>query len=124
QLTLVRWTDLARGLVDARPARSAMEAHLPGCPRCERVVSMLRGVRTTARAEAGYEPPERAIRYARAIYSLYGPEKISFPRLIARLVYDSGRAPLPAGMRSQNRLSRHALYEAGNYCLDVQVEQQ
>jgi hypothetical protein len=39
-------------------------------------------------------------------------------------VYDSGRAPLPAGMRSQNRLSRHALYEAGSYCLDVQLEQQ
>lgn len=122
--TIWQLTDLARGVVEVGPARSAMETHLPGCPRCKRIVSMLRRVLATARAEAGYEPPEHAIRYAQAIYSLYGPEKISFPRLIARLVYDSGRAPLPAGMRSQNRLSRHALYEAGNYCLDVQLEQQ
>ena len=122
--TIWQLTDLARGLVEAGPARSAMETHLLGCPRCEHVVSVLRGVTTTARSEAGYEPPERAIRYARAIYSLYRPEKISFPRLIARLVFDSGRAPLPAGMRSQNRLSRHVLYEAGSYCLDVQLEQQ
>jgi anti-sigma factor RsiW len=122
--TIWQLTDLARGLVEVGPARSAMETHLPGCPRCERIVNVLRRVIATAHAEAGYEPPERAIRHAQAIYSLYGPEKISFPRLIARLVYDSGRAPLPAGMRSQNRLSRHALYEAGNYCLDVQLEQQ
>ena len=122
--TVWQLTDLARGLVEAGPARSAMETHLLGCPRCERIVNLLRRVTATAHAEAGFEPPEHTIRYAQAIYSLYGPEKISFPRLIARLVYDSGRAPLPAGMRSQNRLSRHALYEAGSYCLDVQLEQQ
>ena len=102
-----------------------METHLSaGCPRCERIVNVLRGVAVAACAEANYEPPERAIRYARAIYSLSRPERVSFPRLIARLVYDSGRAPLAAGMRGQNRLSRHALYEAGTYCLDVQVEHQ
>src|SRR5213592_3005560 len=122
--TIWQWTDFARGLVEAGAARSAMETHLSGCPRCERVVNVLRGFSATARAEADYEPPERAIRYAQAIYSLYGPEGFSFPRLIARLVYDSGRAPLPVGMRSQNRLSRHALYEAGSYCLDVQLEHQ
>ena len=122
--TVWQLTDLARGLIEAGPARSAMETHLLGCPRCERIVNLLRRVTATAHAEAGFEPPEHTIRYAQAIYSLYGPEKISFPRLIARLVYDSGRAPLLAGMRSQNRLSRHALYEAGSYCLDVQLEQQ
>jgi len=123
--TIWQWTDFARGLVDVGAARSAMETHLSSpCPRCQRIVNVLRAVAATARAEAGYEPPERAIRYAQAIYSLYGPEKISFPRLIARLVYDSGRAPLPAGMRAQNRLSRHALYEAGSYSLDVQLEHQ
>jgi hypothetical protein len=120
-----QWTDFARGLVESGADRSAMEMHLSSpCPRCERIVNVLRAVAVTARAEATFEPPERAIRYAQTIYSLYGPEKVSFPRLIARLVYDSGRAPLPVGMRAQNRLSRHALYEAGSYSLDVQLEQQ
>jgi len=120
-----QWTDFARGLVeDDQTARSAMETHLSSCKRCERLVNVLREVAVTARADAGYEPPERAIRYGQAIYSLYGPEKVSLPRLIARLVYDSGRAPLPVGMRAQNRLSRHVLYEAGSYSLDVQLEHQ
>ena len=39
-------------------------------------------------------------------------------------MYDTGRAPLPVGMRSQSRLSRHLLYEAGSYSLDVQLEHQ
>jgi RNase P subunit RPR2 len=123
--TVWQWTDFVRGLVEGEGARSSMEAHLSSrCPRCERIVNVLRAVTVTARAEAGYEPPERAIRYARAIYSLYQPEKISLPRLIARLVFDSGRAPLSAGMRAQSRLSRHTLYAAGSYYLDVQLEHQ
>jgi hypothetical protein len=119
-----QWTDFARGLVESGTARSAMEAHLSSCRRCERLVNVLSAVAVTARADASYEPPQRAIRYAQAIYSLYGPEKVSLPRLLARLVYDSGRAPLPVGMRSQSRLSRHVLYEAGSYSLDVQLEHQ
>jgi hypothetical protein len=122
--TIWQWTDFARGMVEGS-ARSAMEAHLSSrCSHCERIVNVMHGVAVTARAEAAYEPPDHAIRYARAIYSLNRPESFSFPRLIARLVHDSGRAPLLAGMRSQGSLSRHALYEAGNYYLDVQLEQQ
>jgi len=119
-----QWTDYARALAADVP-RAAMEAHLfAGCARCQRIVSVLRGVDSMARSEAGYEPPEHAIRCARAIYSLSRPEKIGFPRLIARLVHDSIREPLPAGMRAQHSPARHALYEAGSYCLDLQVEQQ
>jgi hypothetical protein len=124
--TVWQWTDFVRGsgLVE-EGARRTMEAHLSSsCSRCQKLVNLLRCVAVTAKAEAAYEPPERAIRYAQAIYSLYRPEKVSFPRLIARLVHDSGRAPLPAGMRAQNRPSRHALYEAGSYYLDVQLEDQ
>jgi hypothetical protein len=123
--TVWQWTDFVRDLDEGDSARSAMEAHLSsGCSRCERLVNVLRGVTVTAKAEAQYEPPERAIRYVRAIYSLYRPETVSFPRLIARLIHDSGRAPLPAGMRAESRPSRHALYEAGSYYLDVQLDHQ
>jgi hypothetical protein len=119
-----QWTDFVRGLVGAAP-RMAMEEHLSsGCRRCERFVSTLRGVAATAHADASYDPPEYAIRYAKAIFSLNQPEKFSFPRMVARLVHDSFNAPLPAGIRSQDRQSRHALYEAGSYYLDLQLEHQ
>jgi hypothetical protein len=119
-----QWTNYVRGVGDAAE-RVAMDTHLAsGCSRCEPMVNVLRGVTAAAVSEAGYEPPEYALRYASAIYSLYKPENTSLPRLIARLVHDSVREPLPAGMRGHDRLSRHALYEAGNYCLDLQLEQQ
>jgi hypothetical protein len=102
-----------------------MAAHLSsGCRRCEQTVSALRDVAVTARSEADYEPPEQAIRHTRAIFSLYRPEQVSFPRMVARLVHDSLCAPLPAGLRSQDRLGRHALYQAGTYYLDLQLEHQ
>ena len=119
-----QWTDYVR-VVGDDVARSAMDAHLSsGCLRCQRTVSVLGGVASTARAEADYGPPECAVRYAQAVYSLYRPEKASFSRLVARLVHDSIREPLPAGLRAEDRHSRHALYEAGGYCLDLQLEQQ
>jgi hypothetical protein len=119
-----QWSDFARGVADA-DLGAAMEAHLAsGCRRCEPVVKVLREVALMARAEAEYDPPEDAVRCARAIFAMHQPEKVRFPRMIARLVHDSIRSPLPAGMRSQDRLSRHALYEAGTYYLDLQVERQ
>lgn len=122
--SLWQWADFARGLGE-EVTRSAMEAHLSSrCSRCQRVVNVLRNVAVTARREADYEPPEHAVRYAQAIYSLQRPERASFPRLVARLVQDTVREPLAAGMRAQNQLSRHALFEAGSYYLDLQVEQQ
>jgi len=119
-----QWADFVRGLGEGT-ARSAMETHLSsGCSRCQRTVDLLRGIAVAARGEADYEPPEYVIRGAKAIYSQRRPETISFPRLLARLVFDSARDPLPAGMRSQDQISRHVLYQAGSYCLDLQLEQQ
>lgn len=123
--TIWDWADFVRGVAED-PARAAMQAHLSsGCSRCERTARVLSALSNAARGEAQYDPPDRALRYARALYSLHRPEKTGFARLIGRLVHDSALAPLPAGMRSEAQAdTRHLLYEAGGYYLDVQVEQQ
>ena len=119
-----QWADYARGLA-GEVDRQAMDAHLSsGCKRCARTASTFSTVTAIAGGEAGLEPPEHAVRYAQAVYSLFRPETTSLPRLLARLVHDSMREPLPAGIRAQTRLSRHALYEAGSYYLDLQIELQ
>ena len=70
-----QWTDYVRNLGDD-VARSAMDAHLSSsCARCQRTVNVLRAVAAAAPNEASYEPPDHAIRYAKAIYSLSRPEK-------------------------------------------------
>jgi len=121
--TVWEWVDFV-GSVDEPETHSAMSAHLGGCPSCQRMVQMLRAVAELALKESGYEPPERALRYAQAIYSMYRPEKSGLARLIAQLVHDSAMVPLPAGIRAEDRLSRHLVYQAENYYLDLQLEYQ
>src|ERR1051325_6811381 len=124
--TIWDWTDFARGMADEKIG-AAMQAHLTsGCSRCERTVRTLRGVSAVARSEAGNAPPESAMRYAKALFSLHRPEKVGLARLIGRLVHDSAFAPLPAGMRAEGQThdTRHLLYEAGGDYLDGQLEQE
>jgi hypothetical protein len=119
-----QWADYVRGVVE-HAARTAMDAHLSsGCRRCGRMVDVLQGVALMAQGERNHEPPEHVIRKAKAIYALHRPEKDSLPKAVARLMHDSFRAPLPAGLRTGNRGPRHALFEAEGYYLDLQLEYQ
>lgn len=116
------WADLARGVVPAE-ARTRMDAHLTsGCGRCRTALDFVQRVVTVARAADNDEPPADAVRWAKAISALRQPQETKGLRLLGRLVFDSFREPLAAGMRAGDRGSRHALYEAGNFCLDLRLE--
>ena len=117
------WTDFARGCA-AVPDRAAMEAHLASaCRRCDATLDLVRRVVASTRDDRRYEPPADVVRCAKAISALARPRP-SVARLVAQLVYDSFREPLPVGMRAEDRVSRHTLYEAGNFFLDVRLEQE
>lgn len=112
------WVDFVRG-ISRGEVRSAMERHLSsGCQRCAGIVRVLSGVVEAGKLEAGYEPSPHVLRQARAIFPVRRPKT----SLVARLIYDSFREPLPAGIRAQDRLTRHALYEAGSVFVDLQLE--
>jgi hypothetical protein len=113
-----QWVDFSRGLTSGSD-RQAMEAHLSGgCKKCRRIAEVMENVAVISSTEGEYEPPASAVRIARAIFT--PPQE----RLVARLVFDSFRAALPAGIRSQEPLTRHALWEAGSYYVDLRVEHQ
>ncbi len=120
-----QWADLVRGVAGDRE-RVEMEAHLAsGCRICRRTAEILRDVAAMASAEGRYQLPEYAVHNARAVFVLQRPERVHlFPRIVAHLVYDSFREPLPAGVRARHRLTRHALYEAADYSLDLRLEHQ
>jgi hypothetical protein len=119
------WADLVRGLA-CEKKRAEMERHLAsGCHKCRRTVQILREAAALASADAGYEVPPYAVHSAKAIFALQRPEEVRLlPRIIGRLVYDSFKEPLPAGFRARHRLTRHALYEAADYLLDLRLEYQ
>ena len=101
-----------------------MEHHLAsGCRKCRHTADLLRKLVIAAHSDSQVQVPDYALRCARAIFLLQQPEKVQIlPRIPARLLYDSFREPLPAGLRTQQRLSRQYLYQAGDYSLDVRLE--
>ncbi len=119
-----QWLDFVRGL-NNEAARTPMQQHLSCCKKCGRVVETLRKLTSAASADAAYQVPDYAVRSARAVYALHRPESIQIlPRLMAKLVFDSFRNPVLVGVRSQHRITRQAVYEAGDYCVDLQIERE
>lgn len=119
------WSDFVRGLVQGAQGLQ-MEVHLASCAACQRTASLLRHVTATARADRELEPPEPLTRWANALFSTHRSGAVPVARaprtLLARLVFDSLAAPETAGVRTQGRISRHLLYEAGAFRLDLQLE--
>src|SRR3989442_11143239 len=120
---VAEWTDFVRGLVE-KSARLPMEHHLAsGCRKCRHTADLLRKLVTAVRNDSQVQVPDYALRCARVFFLLQQPEKIQIlPRIPAQLLYDSFREPLPAGLRTQQRLSRQYLYQAGDYSLDLRLE--
>lgn len=119
------WLDYLRGFVgEAR--RGEMESHLATkCAKCTANVTQLQKLMATAQAEAQYEVPEPAVRMAKAIYALQRPAEVQLlPKVLAKLVFDSFREPALEGVRGQQRITRQAMYEAGDYCVDIRMEQE
>jgi len=121
---ITHWTDFARG-VAADADRTVMEAHVSsGCRRCRATLDLVQRVVTSTQADGRYEPSEPVVRCAKAISALLRPQGSTVSRLILRLAYDSFRDPVPAGIRAEDRVSRHTLFEAGNFALDLRLEQE
>jgi hypothetical protein len=72
-----------------------------------------------------YDIPPQVIRNARAIFSTSAPAKRTLlQKLTGSLVFDSLQEPALAGARSSAPSVRHALYEAGDYSVDIRLEEE
>ncbi len=100
-----------------------MDLHFAGCRRCRRARDLFAVVAEVARGEAAYAVPENALRSARALFAVRSAERTrTLPRVFARLVYDSFAEPMLAGIRGRQRVTRQAMYRAGDYYVDLRME--
>src|SRR2546427_6081354 len=118
-----KWADFVRGLIE-ESAQVAMKRHLAsGCRKCRRITDLLHNVEAATRSDSQVHVPKYAVRCARVFFLLQQPEKVQIlTRIPTQLLYDSFREPLPAGLRTRQRLSRQYLYQAGDYSLDLRLE--
>ena len=115
--------DFVRGLLPP-DARSALAHHITDCRSCAGTVEWLRAVASVAVADGDYEPPPHVLRRARALFALERPRIIrALPRLVGKLMFDSRTQPALAGVRGPAGASRQAVFEAGDYAVDITVDQ-
>ncbi len=118
-----RWIDFVNQAVDTNEKQS-MERHLQqGCKRCRKTVSLWQRVWQSAASEANYQPPEHAVRLAKAAFAeagLAGQRKGAPSRI--KLLFDSFLQPAFEGARSAGASTRQMLYRADPFQIDIQVE--
>jgi hypothetical protein len=121
--TIEKWIDFVNQAVDTND-RQLLERHLEqGCKRCMKTVSLWQRVRQLAASEANYQPPEGAVRIAKAAFAgagLAGQRKGAGSRI--KVLFDSFLQPVFEGARSAGAGTRQMLYRADPFQIDVQVE--
>jgi hypothetical protein len=121
--TTEEWIDFANELVAIRK-RKEMDRHLEeGCSRCKKALSLWEKVRQTAKSAAKCEPPEHAVRIAKAGFIGAGlKQKPSRVAGLVEVLFDSFRQPLVQGARSVGSGMRQMLYRAEPYQVDLHIE--
>jgi hypothetical protein len=116
------WVDFVNELVTGSK-RQEMDRHLEeGCQSCEKTAKLWQKVRQTAAAAAESQPPEHAVRIAKARFCAErGRKPIAVPGLV-QVLFDSFLQPLVAGARSSGSEMRQMLYRADPYQIDLQIE--
>jgi hypothetical protein len=121
--TTEEWIDFANEAV-AGSKRQDMDRHLEeGCPRCKKTVSLWQKVRQTAKSAAECQPPESAVRIAKAGFTGVRLEgKLANAPGLVQVLFDSFLQPSVAGARSSGSGTRQMLYRADPYQVDLQIE--
>ncbi len=117
------WIDRAQGVLPATEDAS-LQLHLDdGCEECLKALETWRRVVQFSRREAGYRPPESAVRAVKAAF--VGQQRPQWSLTVtefARLLFDSFAQPATAMVRSPMRSSRQLLYESDPFTVDLRLE--
>lgn len=120
---ITRWIDYVRGLVSA-PEQREMSDHLLECTSCSSQHDLLGRLAVRMQADLQYQVPEQAVRNVRALFAANAKSKKTvLQKLVGHLVFDSLQEPALAGARSNTQGMHHALYEAGDYSVDLRLEE-
>lgn len=105
--------------------RLEMERHLEcGCERCLKTISRWRRVRRMAATEASHQPPNEAVRIAKAAFAGSPWARVRKVSGVIEVLFDSFLQPALEGVRSAGAGARRMLYRADPFQVDLQIEAQ
>src|SRR5690349_4006861 len=103
-----------------------MARHLAECVLCSLTVDLLKRATETALLDRSFVPPPEVVDNAVGIFpATTGMEWqvwAGLRRLVAGVVLSGFSEPAAAGVRSLGAASRHFVYKAGQYSIDLQVD--
>jgi hypothetical protein len=116
------WLDYVRRVLPAE-RHSRMQAHLEsGCARCAERHALWEAVHQTGSRLSEEEPPEEAVRAAKAMFASRHAPDAPVPIRVARLLFDSLVSAPVAGVRSGSSTARHLLYQSESWTIDVRLD--
>jgi hypothetical protein len=121
--TTEEWIDFVNQVAQTT-RKQEMEKHVEACELCAKTVSRWQRIRWAA-AGAIYQPPEDAVRLAKAAFSTsqWARRREAAPGMV-ELLFDSYLQPALEGVRSGAAGTRRMLYRADPFRVDLQVEAQ
>jgi len=116
------WVDFVRGIVP-REVREAMQQHLDGgCEICDASARFITHLAETTAADRLYDAASASLASA-AIRAFASRMAEDLNTLVASLIFDSALELQTVGVRATQPVTRHLMYEAGSYVVDVRLEQ-
>ena len=117
------WFEFASAVTSTKPA-PPMRARLEsGCDECARSYQTWTLIVAAAAHQAEYEPAADVVASVKAAFSLARSlPLLSRISVFAQLVFDSFLEPLPAGVRGVPESVRHLLHDAGEFAVDLRLE--
>jgi len=118
------WVDFARNRV-SQETEGRMQSHLEsGCASCNQSLQVWSDVLKAAAASYDHSPPERGVRFAKALYHAISPRKAGLKLHVGRLVFPVSGAARPQERRDDEFTSRHFLFQRDNLVVDLHIEPQ
>ena len=116
------WFDLVRHLLPAKET-AMMTRHLDdGCEECQQLHAVWQELSAITAREWLYEPDDSDLKIAKAAYAVELP-RLSVPKnaQLAAVIFDSFRAPAPAGFRATAIQTRHLVCRAKGWTVALRL---
>jgi hypothetical protein len=116
------WADFARRKLPPEE-ELRMQDHLEnGCRRCVQTLQVWLGVLEVATGLNVHNPPERGLRFVKALYRAFPPRGSGGVRVnVSRLVLPAF-VPTTEGIRSGQPARRHFVFHRGNVLLEIDID--